>query len=596
MEGHVVRLLLCISAAAGASSQTCDPKEAVNPWLHVRDVLVDCWTSFITEDKAEVHVLNLNYDAKNSQMFSLLMTNAQPMNLIVTSTDTIYGVAELNDNVNIYINNDSVVSFPRSQYLNNIHKQSFPTQHEELVKWATQKFGGVTSFTSISNLITMTSTGTNGTKSGSSSCVLRSEDVPQNHFTEIETESNTKSLVKSCSPQPTIPNDETELHVINVLETSTTRDVSVRIDTEKTNVFLRGPRGTTWTLTTPHMARVVSNNNVLLSAFRHTVGPSSTLESDNAEDVQRKALKDFNVTAFTSYTELASQRSRVQLVLGTKENPAAVKTSPAPVTTTTSTASPTPVLMQLHTSADYRSPLDPATKVQSDKRIYAEFSVHTFGDISLTVTVVNCSARSKGSCPVITKPLSFKPEACSLSSCVKSTRLSFSLDHLQELTSTTWDLECSVKLCHGESCGSEETVKRNLEVTQRSLQLPTPACFDFGLPGVLGIAFGGFLIGVLLIGALWFIKIKTGYPTGLDISSTAANLPGKGSSSSLSLSVKCSFPFLQVLIGLSSRLSSGCPCSGAKRQPVSTNPSPSENSSANASIGSTQSTPTSSMA
>lgn len=43
-------------------------------------------------------------------------------------------------------------------------------------------------------------------------------------------------------------------------------------------------------------------------------------------------------------------------------------------------------------------------------------------------------------------------------------------------------------------------------------------------------------------------------------------------------------------------VSSGCPCSGMKRQPVSTNPSPSENSSANASIGSTQSTPTSSMA
>ena len=50
------------------------------------------------------------------------------------------------------------------------------------------------------------------------------------------------------------------------------------------------------------------------------------------------------------------------------------------------------------------------------------------------------------------------------------------------------------------------------------------------------------------------------------------------------------------LIGLSLVFSPGCPCSGAKRQPVSTNPSPSENSSANASIGSTQSTPTSSMA
>lgn len=40
--------------------------------------------------------------------------------------------------------------------------------------------------------------------------------------------------------------------------------------------------------------------------------------------------------------------------------------------------------------------------------------------------------------------------------------------------------------------------------------LAAPPCFDFGLPAVLGIAFGGFLIGMLLIGALWFIKIKTG--------------------------------------------------------------------------------------
>lgn len=42
------------------------------------------------------------------------------------------------------------------------------------------------------------------------------------------------------------------------------------------------------------------------------------------------------------------------------------------------------------------------------------------------------------------------------------------------------------------------------------LYVSASPCFDFGLPGVLGIAFGGFLIGVLLVGALWFIKIKTG--------------------------------------------------------------------------------------
>lgn len=57
-----------------------------------------------------------------------------------------------------------------------------------------------------------------------------------------------------------------------------------------------------------------------------------------------------------------------------------------------------------------------------------------------------------------------------------------------------------------------------------------------------------------------------------------------------------SFLFIRILFASLSHLSSGCHCSGAKRQPVSNNPSPSENSSANASIGSTQSTPTSSMA
>lgn len=80
---------------------------------------------------------------------------------------------------------------------------------------------------------------------------------------------------------------------------------------------------------------------------------------------------------------------------------------------------------------------------------FLQISGHTFGDIALTIKVISCFVRSKGSCPVV-KELPFIPEACSLSSCPNSTRLSFSLDQLQELTSTTWDLECSVKLCYSE--------------------------------------------------------------------------------------------------------------------------------------------------
>lgn len=52
-------------------------------------------------------------------------------------------------------------------------------------------------------------------------------------------------------------------------------------------------------------------------------------------------------------------------------------TVPEPVTPITTTAPQMPLMMQLYTSPDYRSPLDPNTKVQSDKRIYAEVRNHS---------------------------------------------------------------------------------------------------------------------------------------------------------------------------------------------------------------------------
>lgn len=116
------------------------------------------------------------------------------------------------------------------------------------------------------------------------------------------------------------------------------------------------------------------------------------------------------------------------------------------------------------------------------------------------------------------------------------------------------------------------------------LYVSAPPCFDFGLPGVLGIAFGGFLIGVLLVGALWFIKIKTGEvrilckisklthlrpqmitllifsfsppspppgsPTGLDISSAAANLSGENAISSLPSTCYIFFLFPSLFLQL----------------------------------------------
>ncbi|XP_060924932.1 endoglin isoform X2 [Limanda limanda] len=564
MEGHTLRLtlLLCVTAAISASSQTCDPKEVHgNPWFHMREMLIGCWTSFVTENKTEVHILH--FSAMDSSMFTLNMEDAKPMHLILTSANILYGLYNINNDVHIYLSNNSTITMHGNTLPGNVHKYDIPTQDEELVKWASKKFGGVTSFTTVRNLMSISSTGRTGTKPGSRDCVLKSEDASEKHFLKIEAAPLASSLT-SCSPpqqQPKNQVDGAELHIINIPENTSISNVLLRVDEKKIRVFLRGPQGTTWMVLNAQYTQFGSNNDILLPNIR--IPPSHTLNSDNARDVQRKALQVFNVSTFTSYTELRPANSTILLVLVKNDAPAVAESTLEPINPIATTAPhQMPLLMQLYTSLDYQTPLDGNTRVQSDKRIYAEISGHTFGNMVLTIKVMSCLVYSKGSFPVV-KELPFIPEFCSSKSCPNSTRLSFSLDQLEELTSTTWDLECSVKLCHSETCGEGGKVK--VEVTKPCLQPPTPPCFDFGLPGVLGIAFGGFLIGVLLIGALWFIKIKTGYPTGLDMSTTAASLPG-------------------------------CPCSGAKRQPVSNNPSPSENSSANASIGSTQSTPTSSMA
>jgi len=43
-----------------------------------------------------------------------------------------------------------------------LHKEDFPSQNEKLVKWAEEKFGGVTSFTTIRNPMKISLTGIQG--------------------------------------------------------------------------------------------------------------------------------------------------------------------------------------------------------------------------------------------------------------------------------------------------------------------------------------------------------------------------------------------------------------------------------------------------
>lgn len=570
MEDCVTRfaLFLCIIATtAFATSQTCTPVtskgEKGSPWI-VNEI--GCWTSFVGEDKAEVHIFKLNFNNPENAIFQINLTDAKPMHLILTSAETAYGLCYLNSKVHLYTNQNSTITLHNAKeqsFQRNFHLiQGLPSEEEELIKWATETFGGVTSFATLSNVDHITSTGTQGTKPGSPICTLEIEDLLEKHFMKIQS-----NPIKFCFPQQQASSPETELHIINIAENSSIRNVSLHVHAKKqTRVFMRGPQGTMWTFINPQHTSFASNNEITLNhaSASHKIPPALTLTSDTASDVQRMALYHFKVSTFASYTELELKESRISLVLKKNESPTVAPSVPAPGNPV-ATNSPTqiPMVIMLYTSADYQTPIDFNTKIQTNKRIFAEISGNTLGSLVLTWKVTKCILRSKGSC-LAEKNLPFFPVDCPSNSCPNRARFTFLIEQLQELSSTTWDMECDVSFCYTEQCAYGGKASRNLEFTQPCPEDPTQPCIS-GLPGVLGIAFGGFLIGVLLVGALWFIKIKTGYPTGLEMNSTVVNIPG-------------------------------CPCSGAKRQPVSTNPSPSENSSANASIGSTQSTPTSSMA
>ncbi|XP_050966673.1 endoglin [Labeo rohita] len=552
-----VAVLLCLRTAASDSSAICELKDVPgnsNDWIVLQEVPLGCWTNFTSLDGKEVHILKLLASSGRFSMLELNVTTANPSVVIFTSSSAHTILVQDNPAVNIYVTNGTSITFmlptakrPQTSVA------PFANSDSELLKWAAETFGGVTSFTTVQDPKTITFTGIKGTQRPST-CDLQAETSADKPFIELHQGSLDDGLKSCYTKQSGEP-----VHVINIPDDVKIRHVYVHLPS-KSNVLLRGPADTEWTILDNHDFKFVSNNPVTL---RGLTLPSRYTISDDPREIKKKVLFRYN-SSITSYSEIRVNVSHIQLWIRdiTDSNDLLV---PAEVQPTTQAPSSSSYLqMQLFSSPDYGSPLDPSSKVQSDKRVYAEISSESFGGVSLTIRVISCLVRSV---PVV-RDMPFKEEVCYIDDCPK--RLSFSFEMLQDLPSNSWDLECAVKLCHDrvKFCTNETQVKRNVQLKP---YIPNQnPCFEFGLSAVLGIAFGGFLIGVLLTGALWFIKIRTGHPVALGMRSTAAEL------SVLSIS--------------------GCPCGLTKRQPVPTHPSPSENSSANASIGSTQSTPTSSMA
>lgn len=135
-------------------------------------------------------------------------------------------------------------------------------------------------------------------------------------------------------------------------------------------------RATRLTLT-PFPLPLQSNNYVTIPPFGPiTIQPGITFTADAADQVQLKAQGHFKTTAFTSYIELRPDVSALLLVIRRRDEVlgGAINSPTFTGPVTTEASQQMPLTMQLFTSPDYRSPLDPSTKVQSDRRIYAEVS------------------------------------------------------------------------------------------------------------------------------------------------------------------------------------------------------------------------------
>ncbi|KAI4881839.1 hypothetical protein NFI96_013461 [Prochilodus magdalenae] len=554
-DGFVKTLLVLVSDGClfKDTSAICEVKEiygSENELITVEDMAEGCWSSFVTEDKKEVHIINLQYTQREHAILSL--TVQAPAILIFTSTAE-KGISALitppEAEPIIYVTNGtSMTTYKKGQEV-----QDAPElQGSELLKWAKVNFGGVTSYTTAQDAKNITVTG-HIVPMMPPTCNLGREYPRQKPVLKVDSYG---AAVKSCL----IDSSQDELHIINIPDGVSVGEVLLTVDPANVRLVLRGPAGTRWKLTAK-TAAFLSNNYVEINSL-HTQR-SLTNISDIASEIKQQALSYYTGKSISSYTEIHLSCATLKLKIGQREQRAVMDSA----LTKSTSPPPSPMQLLLFNSSDYTFEFDPRTKIPINKRIYAQITNPVHGDLVMTLKVQECVVRSKD-LQQVERRMPLRPESCSPKSCLNSARFSFSFDIFQDLPCHIWELECRVMFCfkrkEADGCTAPVAVKRIMQVTQVDPPQQSP-CIEFGLPSVLGIAFGGFLIGVLLISTLWFIKIRTGYPAALGIGSTGTFL-------------------------------SGCPCTLTKRRPVPTNPSPSENSSANGSMGSTQSTPTSSMA
>ncbi|XP_076867582.1 endoglin isoform X2 [Brachyhypopomus gauderio] len=486
--------LMCFSTAASDSQSICELKNIYQDEkasTQVDGVSEGCWTSFHTKDGYEVHILDLQFSSYLEYPI-LKLTAAVPSIIVITSSTpknfkNIF--LQTIGNTTFYVSSE--ISMLRLKY-----EPVPPVKGSGLVFWVNEKFGGVTSYTAIQDPSNITFRGKTGT-SLPLACQFSLEALKEKSLLHVQSE---KELVKSCL----IGSSSEEIYIINIPDHVNVKNVSVDVGLSKTKLVLRGPVGTHWKINAQTL-NLLSNNPTQLNGM--VIPPIKNI-SDSAKEIKELALDYYKVKGIAiTYTEIHLNSPSIKLKIRSREHSPVTERPVEPTTT-----SP-PISMQLFTSPDYISQLDLSSKVQTNRKIYAQVSIKVHGFLNLNPKVSGCVVRSSDS-QVVERMLSYKQEQCLPKLCSNKARISFTLDTIKDLPDGTWELDCGVIFCLSYNCTAPQTVKRKMQVVQSSGVIPNP-CFEFSLSSVLGIAFGGFLIGVLLVSALWFIKIRTAYEEGV---------------------------------------------------------------------------------
>ncbi|TSL28254.1 hypothetical protein Baya_5769 [Bagarius yarrelli] len=366
-----------------------------NEFVSVDEIMDECKTNFVTENGTEVHVVNLRISSEVTKKTPLKAFGCQ-----VHSAPAVQG--------------------------------------SELVSWATEQFGGVSSFITL-------------------------RDPQMIHFSELK--GSVTSLSSDCHIRPNLQTEaeavqscllgsNDELHVINIPDHVIVRNVTVNVTTSNIKVVLRGPSGTVWN---SNAGKLLSNNVVHLNGM--TVNPRFVL-SDSDTELWTQTLSYFKDASISSYTKIHLNSPEIKIRIRARESTEVVTEKAETKESPTSHIS-----MQLFLFPDYTAELHPSTKVLTNKRIYAQVSSLVHGELELIISVRSCLVRSKSLQPV-ERTLSVKSEPCS--TCRNNNRFSFSLDTLQDLPSNIWELWCNISHCSKQpkqGCSEPQLVVKSVQVT-----------------------------------------------------------------------------------------------------------------------------------